>query len=140
MKQKKLSYATYRTNPLVHYAKVKKISSYMFIRQHIRFLNDNFTIKFYLSHLYEYWYAHKKKIIQNIVKENKERRYRERLLPPHTKITWLGSNKSKAQAAPTKFLVKLMSNFKIHDHINTKIIPLHNQLQVRGILTSLMSS
>ena len=59
--KKKLSYATYRTNPLVHYAKIKKISSSMFIRQHIRFLNDNFTIKFYFSHLYEYWYAHKKK-------------------------------------------------------------------------------
>ena len=56
---KKLSYATYLTNPLVHYAKIKKIRSPMFIMQHIKFLNDNFTTKFYFSHLYEYWYAHK---------------------------------------------------------------------------------
>ena len=43
---KKLSYATYPTNPLVHYAKIKKISSPMFIMQHIRLLNDKFTTKF----------------------------------------------------------------------------------------------
>ena len=37
---KKLSYATYPTSPLVHYAKIKKISIPMFIMQHIRNVHE----------------------------------------------------------------------------------------------------
>ena len=46
---KKLSYGTYLTNPLVHYAKIKKIRSPMFIMQHIRFLNEYFTSLIYMN-------------------------------------------------------------------------------------------
>ena len=70
--KKNLSYATYPTNPLAHYAKIKKISSHMFIMQHIKFLNDNFTTKFYFSHLYEYWYAHKKNYIKHSKRKQRE--------------------------------------------------------------------